>query len=65
MDILEIRTKLVQRLIDLTCITDLEQRDKNIRELEYMLSTLERMQPDNGIKLILKKTNAPVELWNL
>lgn len=65
MDILEIRTKLVQRLIDLTCITDLEQRDKNIRELDYMLSTLERTQPDNGIKLILKKTNSPVELWNL
>lgn len=62
-DLLTTRTKLVQRLIDLTTLTDRDQRDRNIKELDYMLSTLERSQPSNGIQLFTKKVNAPVELW--
>lgn len=63
--ILEKRTQLVQRVIDLTTGSDTNQIIANMNYLERVISDLERQQPKDGLKLIVKKTQAPAELHTL
>lgn len=63
--ILEKRTQLVQRVIDLTTGSDTNQIIANMNYLHSVISDLERQQPKDGLKLIVKKTQAPAELHTL
>ena len=63
--ILEKRTQLVQRVIDLTTGSDTNQIIANMTYLERVISDLERQQPKDGLRLIVKKTQCPAELHTL
>lgn len=60
--ILEKRTELVQRVINLTTGSDTNQIIANMNYLHSVIADLERQQPKDGLKLIVKKTQAPAEL---
>lgn len=51
LDLLLERKALVQRVVDLTTGTDIDQLEENMRELRSAISKIENKQPVSGIRV--------------